>query len=84
MSSGAFDDRRSLAQHGVAIVPPTPIAAPTTGDAAKDGLIAQVRQRTGMNFQFTTMCLDNNGWNLETAMKNYEEIKSTIPQEAYQ
>jgi nuclear RNA export factor len=30
------------------------------------------------------MCLAQNGWDLETAVRNYEEIKGSIPAEAYQ
>jgi nuclear RNA export factor len=37
-----------------------------------------------MNVQFATMCLAQNGWDFEVALKNFEEIKATIPAEAYQ
>ena len=50
----------------------------------KDALIAQLRQRTGMNVSFSTLCLEQNNWDLEQAVRNYEEIKGTIPAEAYQ
>lgn len=95
-SNGAFDDaRRSVAQHGVKIQPPTPGAGGVamsgvngtggpTDSTQQAGLIAQMRQRTGMNEQFATLCLAQNEWHFEQALQNFEEIRSTIPPEAFQ
>jgi nuclear RNA export factor len=78
--TGAFiEPTRSLALEGVTIQAP---GAPAGGD--QDVLLNQVRQRTGMNAQYASMCLAQNGWDLETAVRNYEEIKGSIPAEAYQ
>nr|XP_019044229.1 nuclear RNA export factor 1/2 [Kwoniella bestiolae CBS 10118]OCF23159.1 nuclear RNA export factor 1/2 [Kwoniella bestiolae CBS 10118] len=82
----AFDERnRSLATHGVTIQPPSlPATAPVNGAATgNDALIAQMSQQTRMNAQFSTMCLEQNGWNFEAALKNFEEIKGSIPPEAF-
>lgn len=57
-------------------------AVPT--DAQKEALLAQMRQATGMNAQFAGMCLEQNGWDYEVAMRNFEDIKATIPPEAFQ
>ncbi|WWC91628.1 uncharacterized protein L201_006574 [Kwoniella dendrophila CBS 6074] len=77
--TAAFDERgRSLATHGVTIQPPS--IAPA---ANNDALITQMTQRTGMNAQFSQLCLEQNGWNFEAALKNFEEIKGTIPPEAF-
>jgi nuclear RNA export factor len=89
---GAFaEPTRSIAINGVTInppaVPPPSSTAPAGGaapdQATQDALVAQVRQRTGMNAQFAAMCLAQNGWDFETALKNFEEIKGSIPAEAY-
>lgn len=37
-----------------------------------------------MNAQYAGMCLVQNGWDPEAAIKNFEEIKSSIPAEAFQ
>ena len=82
MSTGAFDSNRSLAVHGVIIE--SPASQAPAGDPAHDALVAQVIQRTGMNAQFAAMCLAQNGWVFDTALKNFEEIKASIPAEAFQ
>ena len=79
MSSGAFDEHRSIAVHGVNIQ-----SLQTTTDPNQDALVKQVCQHTNMNAQFATMCLAQNGWVFETALKNFEEIKASIPPEAFQ
>jgi len=76
--TGAFTEpHRTLALEGVTIQAPA-------GGGNQDVLIDQVRQRTGMNAQYASMCLAQNGWDLETAVRNFEEIKGSIPAEAYQ
>lgn len=83
LSSGAFDESRSLVKDGLQIVAPSPTPAPA-GGADREALVAQMRQRTGMNAQFATMCLEQNGWEFETAIKDFERIKVTIPKEAFE
>lgn len=82
LSNGAYADRRTLAVHGVTVVPLAPATSALTPEQV--GLLGQMRQRTGMNAQFAEMCLAQNGWNFEVALKNFEEIKGTIPPEAFQ
>ncbi|ODO05700.1 hypothetical protein I350_04760 [Cryptococcus amylolentus CBS 6273] len=57
------------------------VGAPS--EAEQQALVAQVSQRTRMNAQFAMMCLAQNGWDLEAAVANFEEIKGSIPQEAF-
>ncbi|OXG17982.1 nuclear RNA export factor 1/2, partial [Cryptococcus neoformans Ze90-1] len=51
---------------------------------AQQSLISQISARTGMNAQYAGMCLVQNGWDLEAAIKNFDEIKASIPAEAFQ
>jgi nuclear RNA export factor len=74
--TGAFTEpTRSLVLDGVSI---------KTADNAQAALVDQVKQRTGMNAQYASMCLAQNGWDLDTALRNFEEIKGSIPPDAYQ
>lgn len=38
-------------------------------------LVLQVCQRTGLNVRFSVDCLEGNGWNLERALANFEQVK---------
>lgn len=82
LGTGSWDSRLSLAKGEVTIIPPS---APVTSneDAQKASLIAALNQRTGMNAAFSTMCLEQNGWDVDRAVANFEEIRATIPPEAY-
>lgn len=97
LTSEAFDHNRSIAVYGATILPPTPVpvdqinqiqsnppAPPTASVANQDSLVAQLKAATGMNNDFATMCLAQNGWDYEAARRNFEEIKNTIPAEAFQ
>jgi nuclear RNA export factor len=35
----------------------------------------QVMQRTGLNVKFSVDCLEGNGWDLERAVANFEQVK---------
>lgn len=63
---------------------PAPAVESVAAVPNQDALIAQLRQATGMNVAFATLCMAQNGWDLETARRNFEEIKGTIPPEAFQ
>ena len=43
------------------------------------GLIIQIRQRTGLNAQFAVDCLQNNAWDLDRAIANFEQVKVSGP-----
>ncbi|TFK46129.1 NTF2-like protein [Heliocybe sulcata] len=38
-------------------------------------LVLQICQRTGLNVKFAVECLQSNGWDLDRAVKNFEEVK---------
>lgn len=38
-------------------------------------LIMQICQRTGLNVQFAVDCLQNNAWDLDRAIANFEQVK---------
>ena len=35
----------------------------------------QVMHRTGLNVKFSVDCLEGNGWDLERAVANFEQVK---------
>ncbi|WVO12534.1 hypothetical protein L204_100134 [Cryptococcus depauperatus] len=94
LGSGAFDGKHPLSVNGITIQPPSiPFGPNATTPGTSNGvpagideksLVDQVSSRTGMNGQYATMCLSQNGWDLEAAIKNFEEIKLSIPREAFQ
>nr|ODN94037.1 nuclear RNA export factor 1/2 [Cryptococcus depauperatus CBS 7841] len=94
LGSGAFDGKHPLSVNGITIQPPSiPFGPNATTPGTSNGvpagideksLVDQVSSRTGMNEQYATMCLSQNGWDLEAAIKNFEEIKLSIPREAFQ
>jgi len=62
---------------------------PLLNDLADSQRVAmlQLQALTGLNFQWTMMCLEANGWDLALAKSNYDELISStppmIPPEAY-
>lgn len=65
--TSSFDATRSIAVRGASIAP---LAMPSLDD-----LVAQVRQQTGLNVEFATMCLESNQWDLARALSNFAELK---------
>ncbi|KAF7795999.1 hypothetical protein EIP86_007168 [Pleurotus ostreatoroseus] len=73
-------------------VPTAPPAAPTLTPQAQAqlqeglasipepqrSLVLQVCQRTGLNVRFAVECLTGNGWELERALANFEQVKVCI------
>jgi len=39
----------------------------------------QLQALTGLNFQYTMMCLEANGWDLALAKSNYDELINSSP-----
>lgn len=93
-STGSWDNKATLVKREVTIVPPvvgavpipavTVTAAPGDEVAQKAAMVDQVHQRTGMNAQFSELCLAQNDWDVERAVANFQEIRATIPPEAFQ
>ncbi|UJR20686.1 hypothetical protein I4U23_023808 [Adineta vaga] len=72
--------------------PPTPVVSSTTGSQnsepsidRQNQLIQQFSQQSGMNIQFSKMCLAENNWNYVQAAQKFEECKNlkAIPPEAF-
>jgi hypothetical protein len=68
--TSSFDATRSIAVRGASIAP---LSMPSLDD-----LVNQVRQQTGLNVEFATMCLESNQWNLALALSNFAELKVGI------
>lgn len=66
-----------------AVIPPGQPQSQDISQSQKEECINQLRGVTGMNIQYATMCLEGNAWNLEQAWNNFQELKATIPPEAY-
>ncbi|KAG5513958.1 hypothetical protein PMAC_000580 [Pneumocystis sp. 'macacae'] len=51
----------------------------------KQYMLAEISKKTGLNQQFSLMCLEQNEWNMEKAMNNFNILKSkgVIPLEAF-
>ncbi|KAF9223914.1 NTF2-like protein [Gyrodon lividus] len=47
------------------------------------GLIMQIVQRTGLNAKFAVDCLENNAWNLDRAIGNFEQVKRELSRDAF-
>lgn len=46
-------------------------------------LVLQISQRTGLNVRFAVDCLEGNGWVLEKALANFEQVKNTLGPDAF-
>ncbi|OCH95422.1 NTF2-like protein [Obba rivulosa] len=46
-------------------------------------LVMQICQRTGLNVAFAVQCLEGNGWDLERAVANFEQVKGTLSRDAF-
>lgn len=63
---------------------PTPLpAADDAVTAQRNEWVAQFSQASGMNTTWSIMCLEKNEWNPEAAWANFNEIRATIPPEAF-
>ncbi|KAI9372801.1 hypothetical protein BJX61DRAFT_505754 [Aspergillus egyptiacus] len=74
-----------------AAVPPAPpgygLPAPRKSDTTvqAEQLVMQLSAKTMMSIRYSEMALSENGWNLDAALKNFEELKAqgTLPEEAF-
>lgn len=46
-------------------------------------LVFKIQQRTHLNVKYSLDCLTSNQWDLERAVMNFEQVKATLPPEAY-
>ncbi|KAF9886838.1 nuclear mRNA export, poly(A)+RNA binding protein [Aspergillus nanangensis] len=63
------------------------MAAPGKSDAQvqQEQLVMQLSSKTSMTLQYSELALSGNGWNLEAALKNFEELKAQgqLPPDAF-
>ncbi|KAL2263763.1 hypothetical protein VTK26DRAFT_5290 [Humicola hyalothermophila] len=65
-------------------VAPPVVSAPVLDDATKAQMIQELSARTGMNAQYSELCLTGAAnWNFEMALQSFEAQKANIPPEAF-
>ncbi|KAK0729390.1 hypothetical protein B0T21DRAFT_291827 [Apiosordaria backusii] len=70
----------------VAVAPTAPVAVgvPVLDEATKAQLIQELSRRTGMNAQYSELCLSGTAnWNFDLALKSFEEQKANLPPAAF-
>ncbi|KAL4792969.1 hypothetical protein BDV19DRAFT_367402 [Aspergillus venezuelensis] len=76
---------------GAAAIPPAPPGygqpAPGKPDAQvqQEQLVMQLSAKTMMTLQYSELALSGNGWNMDAALKNFEELKTSgqLPPDAF-
>ncbi|PCH42285.1 NTF2-like protein [Wolfiporia cocos MD-104 SS10] len=79
--------------------PGTPVRPPPVVQTAQDqaqlqealasipepqkSMVIQICHRTGLNIQFGVQCLESNGWDIERAITNFEQVKGTLTRDAF-
>ncbi|KAB8299221.1 hypothetical protein EYC80_001314 [Monilinia laxa] len=73
------------ATQAVQVVPevPTP-GVPLTAEQQQAVLAEKLAVETGMNLQYSALCLTETGWDLEKAYVAFQANKANLPAEAYQ
>ncbi|KAG8921064.1 nuclear mRNA export, poly(A)+RNA binding protein [Tulasnella sp. 419] len=46
-------------------------------------LVVQLQAQTGLNSNFAFQCMEGNGWDMNRALANFQELRPTIPPEAF-
>ncbi|KAJ6608686.1 hypothetical protein B0H10DRAFT_2438921 [Mycena sp. CBHHK59/15] len=64
-------------------LPPNQLALLNSIPEFQRPLVAQVCLRTGLVIKYSLDCLTNNGWDLERAIANFEQVKATLPIDAF-
>lgn len=74
---------------------PQPAAQPAAGEygmpapgktdeqVQQEQLVVQMSTKTKMTLQYSEMALSGNGWSMDAALKNFEELKVTYPKAIY-
>ncbi|KAL4064487.1 hypothetical protein J3A83DRAFT_4360985 [Scleroderma citrinum] len=55
----------------------------STSSEPQRSLIMQICQRTGLNVKYAVDCLQNNGWDVDRAIANFEEVKALLSRDAF-
>ncbi|KAJ5911825.1 uncharacterized protein N7473_001128 [Penicillium subrubescens] len=66
-----------VAQPGIPQGYGAPAPGKTDAQVQQELLVAQMSAKSGMTLQFSEMALSGNGWNLDAAWKNFEELKAS-------
>lgn len=63
----------------------TPAPGKPETQVQQEQLIMQISSKSGMTIQYSQMALSGNGWNLDAAWKNFEELKAqgALPADAF-
>ncbi|KAF5392214.1 hypothetical protein D9757_001432 [Collybiopsis confluens] len=64
-------------------LPPEQQAALALIPEPQRSMVSRICTRTGLNIQFSIDCLTNNGWDVEKAFVNFEQVKGTLTKDAF-
>ncbi|KAK4673485.1 nuclear mRNA export, poly(A)+RNA binding protein [Podospora pseudopauciseta] len=68
----------------IAPVAPVVAAVPVIDDATRVQLIQELARRTGMNAQYSELCLSGTAnWNFDLALQSFEEQRANLPPAAF-
>ncbi|KAI9813131.1 MAG: nuclear mRNA export, poly(A)+RNA binding protein [Pycnora praestabilis] len=61
------------------------LAAPdkTEDQLQKEAMIVDLGRRTNMTVAYTTLCMEESGWNFEGALVAFENVKGSLPADAF-
>ncbi|KAF8469511.1 hypothetical protein BDZ91DRAFT_792309 [Kalaharituber pfeilii] len=64
---------------------PDPVMSAFGEEAIKEQKVAEIRRRTRLNVQYATLCLQENGWNFDSALAAFERAKigGLLPADAF-
>jgi len=64
-------------------LPPPQQQVLNTLPEAQRQLVLSVSARTRLNVNYAVECLNGNAWDLERAIANFEQVKETLPKDAF-
>ncbi|KAK7461961.1 nuclear mRNA export, poly(A)+RNA binding protein, variant 2 [Stygiomarasmius scandens] len=64
-------------------LPPDQQAALMAIPEPQHSMVVQICARTGLNVKYAVDCLTGNGWDIEKAVGNFNEVKGTLPRDAF-
>lgn len=64
----------------------TPITGSQSSASVQDQMVQKLSQLTGMNIEYSKLCLSDNAWNYDRALQNFQDLQKTnsIPAIAFQ
>ncbi|KAJ6577471.1 hypothetical protein B0H19DRAFT_1120082 [Mycena capillaripes] len=70
-------------QRQLPALPPDQQALLNTVPEPQRPLVIQVCNQTGLNIKYALDCLNGNAWDLERAVANFNQVKATLPPDAF-